>query len=280
MRDFRKITRASFSSLLAAGMLSSTVVEAREEVRLPTESEFRKTILEYQEALGVNLSHVRVFYNEPRLSHRGPVGAVRMLGLNKCGIIVNEKDFFVGSVLSFFKSAPSQDIARKFLVAHEITHCLFSREDSLANLAAIGIKPKNDGHGQEIIADLVASAFVIKHGADPKQLGNWLNEERSNHLFGSNYNTAKFINSKNVAAVEHGITSRSGGFSFYAQKALFKTAASVAQRDESIKEGQDLSSTADNLDAQDGDPIKNSESVGVSQMDSISKVPGNGFMAP
>lgn len=216
--SLRKPLAAALVAAISAGVSSTA---AGEEVRLPTAAEIRDIKSEYEKTFGMNLKHVHIYYDEPRLSHKGPVGAIRTDKLDACGLVVNSKDLQAYAAISFMKGAPSQDIARKFLVAHELTHCLFTRDDSMRNLKNLGLDVKNEAHSQETIADLVGVTFIIRQGQGSEQMLDWLREKRSGHFFSSHYNTATYLNAEVLQKIDEQMKSKDTSFTFFSESKLF-----------------------------------------------------------
>lgn len=221
MKNLGKLGRPLATVLVTAIAAGISPVSANEEVRLPTATEIREIKAEYEKTFGMNLKHVHIFYDDPRLSNKGPVGSIRTEKLNACGVVVNSKDLQAYYALSFMKGAPSQEVARKFLVAHELTHCLFTREDSMRNLKSLGLDVKNEAHSQETIADLVGVTFIIRQGQGSDQLLTWLQEKRSGHFFSSHYNTAKYLNAEVLEKIDEQMKLKGTSFTFFSETKLF-----------------------------------------------------------
>lgn len=222
----RKTLAVALVAVISAEVSSAA---ASEEVRLPTATEIQVIKSDYEKTFGVNLKHVHIFYDDPRLSHRGPVGAIRTEKLNACVVVVNSRDFQVRAALSFMKGAPNQEVARKFLVAHELTHCLFSREDSMRNLKNMGLDVKNEAHSQEVIADLVGAVFVAQQGQDSEQVLDWLRSKRSGFFFHSRYNTAKFLNAEVLQKIDEQMKITGTSFTFFSESKLFNVKREAAR---------------------------------------------------
>lgn len=221
MKNLGFLRKQGTAALVAAMSLSTTPGLASDEVRLPTASEMLDIKADYEKTFGINLKHVHIFYDEPRLSNKGPVGAIRTQKLNACSLIINSRDWKVFSALSFLKGAPNQEVARQFLVAHELSHCLFTREDSMNNLTEIGLDIRDQVHSQETIADLLGAVFVIKKGADPEQTLAWLRDKRSGHVFSSQYNTAKYLNAEILQKIDERMSDKNSTFTFFSESRLF-----------------------------------------------------------
>lgn len=244
MKNLGFIRKPLTAVMATAITLGAGSALADEDVRLPTEAEMKEIKATYEKTFGMNLQHVRIFYNEPKLSHKGPVGAIRTEKLNACGVVINSKDWQTMAALSFMKGAPNQEVARNFLVAHELTHCLFTREDSMKNVTALGLDISEPAHSQEVLADLAGTAFVLGQGADQEQTLAWLKEKRSGYIFNRHYNTAQYLNAETINRVEGQLKNKGSDFSFFSENKLFNVGQPITKVAGSLATEPNQSETA------------------------------------
>ena len=134
--------------------------------------------------------------------HRGSLFVVRVPEREICAVVANRGHYSSSYVMKFMKEMGAQGEGHSFAVAHEITHCLYSKEQSLSIIQRFLPNIDDPALASELLADSSGLVYLKRAGLDYEQALEVVQRHRKWNVLSVRYNTGAHLSKQLLASIE------------------------------------------------------------------------------
>ena len=166
----------------------------------PTKQSINSEIERFSKVMQVQTSNVKGF--QDLAPHRGGLFVVRVPQRELCAVVANRGHYSSSYVMKFMKEMGVQGEGPSFAVAHEITHCLYSKEQSLSIIQRFLPDIDDPALASELLADASGLVYLKRTGLDYAQALAVVQRHRKWNVLSARYNTGAHLSEQLLASIE------------------------------------------------------------------------------
>ena len=166
----------------------------------PTKQSINSEIERFSKVMRVQTSSVKGF--QDLAPHRGGLFVVRVPERELCAVVANRGHYSSSYVMKFMREIGMQGEGHSFAVAHEITHCLYGKEQSLSIIQRFLPDIDDPALASELLADASGLVYLKRTGLDYAQALAVVQRHRKWNVLSARYNTGAHLSEQLLASIE------------------------------------------------------------------------------